>query len=146
MWTAPVTILDDEDEGELLSRFVELSAAYPAYTPFDIAQEVFRGKENAELRANQAGLIWGNKLEIKERIRKARLNGGTEPEEISEEEASYRKAMAMFNDENVPWTVRYKFFELAQKIKGFIKDTAEPGKDSSNRRNFPVIAFKEYQD
>lgn len=147
MWTAPVTILDGEDENALIARYVELSARYRDYSIFHIMQEVFRGLPDAELRAGQAAIAWGNSLEIKERIRKAIANGGSEPdavEEISEEEANYRAAMAIFNDETAPWTVRHKFFNTAQQIKGYLKDTVD-AKGGGEKRRVPNITFVEIQ-
>lgn len=83
---SPVTLFDGEDEEELIERFVQLSVSYPEYTCLDIAAEVFRLLPDSSLRAGQAGLVWGNRLDIKERIRKAKLGGSVKNEEYTKED------------------------------------------------------------
>ena len=146
MWTAPVPILDDEDEAELIARFVEYSARYPNETPFAITEYVFRYLRDPAARANQAAMVWSNDLEIRERIRIARDNGGTEPKVLTEEQKMLAKCDAEANNQDNSATVRYKYFELACKMRGLIKENAEAGKGDDKARSFPTFVFAQYPD
>ncbi len=145
MWNTPVIIFDDEDESKLQQQFVELSARWPEYPNFDIAQEVFKGLRDPEARANQAALVWGNSLAIKERIRKARDNGGSEPAEMTEEEKYIRKCEAEANNPDNTGPVRFKWFELAAKMRGLIKENSEAGKEDTTTA-LPIIRYSRRSD
>jgi len=146
MWTQAVVFFDDENEAELIARFVELSARYPQETAFTIASYVFRNLRDPEARANQAAMLWSNDLDIRERIRVAERNGGTEPEVIDEDEAYYREVLAEARDPANSAAVRYKYHELAAKLKGRIKEPADAGNGQAVTRQLPTFVFAAYPD
>jgi hypothetical protein len=82
MFANPVLIFEDEDEAALKSRFVEVAAKFPEHTMVDVAVHVFRNLRDPLLRAQDAAVKWGNDLEIKERIRQARILGAEEGEPL----------------------------------------------------------------
>jgi hypothetical protein len=146
MWSAAVPFFDDENEAELKRQFVEFSARYPDQTIFSITQYIFRSLRDPEARANQAALVWSNDLEIKERIRKAKMNGGAEPESIDDDEAYYREVLAEARNPENSAAVRYKYHELAAKLKGRIKEPADAGKSDDSKRALPTFVFAQYPD
>lgn len=148
MWTTPVPILDDEDEAELIARFVEYSARYPTYPVFEIAQHVFRGLRDPEARANQAALVWGNSLEVKERIRKAKLNGGSEPEAYTKEKWQ-NEVLAVARDDELTATQRKSKIDglnLYAQGMGWLARPAEANKAEEKPRSFPTFVFAQYPD
>lgn len=132
MWEAAVPIFDDEDENELISEFVRLSALYPKKQATEITAYIFKNLRDPFPRANQAAMRWAEDLEISERIRKAKLNGGTEPEPIDDKETMLRKIEAWYNDEDAKLADRIKAAELHAKIAGHIdgddEDVAKLGR------------------
>ena len=138
MWDTPVPIFEDENEDELITRFVELSARYNDYSAFEICGVVFKGLKEPDLRANQAAMVWSKSLEIKERIRQARLNGGEEPNPLDSKEAKLRKLEAIYNNEENSLRERIKAIELHAEIQGEIKKPSDSGDDKEKAR-VPIV-------
>jgi hypothetical protein len=147
MWTDPVTILDGEDEETLIKRFVELSAAYPTYSIFEIAQETFRGLPDAELRSGQAAIAWGNSLAIKERIRKRKRGEVEEVEEYTKEDW-LAEILAVTRDTLLTANAKKVMLDGLNSYgdgKGWRHKPADAGRDDSKRR-LPNITFIEIQE
>lgn len=150
MWdtvSTPVPIFEDEDEAELIKAFVELSARYPNYPAFAIAQHIFKDLRDPVLRANQAALQWSQDLNIRVRIDKARANGNAEPEALTKE-ALQAKIFAVIEDTTITST------EKKVKIDGLMgiaelngwKVKAVEKKTEDVSRRFPVIRMGVYPD
>lgn len=146
MWTAPLPIFEDEDEAELISRFVEFSARYPAYTPFEICQHIFKDLRDPSLRANQAALQWSKDLLILERIRQAKLNGGAEPGNDADEKQKVKdELLAMARDEKTNARDRAKFYELWLDACGLLPKRIEKKSEDRTRR-FPQVVIAQYAE
>ncbi|CAB4131761.1 hypothetical protein UFOVP131_32 [uncultured Caudovirales phage] len=148
MWNAPVPIFDDEDEAELINSFVEYSARYPTYPTFEIAQYVFRNQRDPEMRANQAALVWGNSLDIKERIRRAKQNGGVEPEEYTKEKWQ-AEVLAIARDDELSAVQRKSKIDglnLYAQGMGWLAKPADAGKDDNRAPQMPTFVFAQYPD
>jgi len=140
MWESPVPIFDDEDEAELIARFVELSARYPDHSPFEVTGVVFKHLRDPIMRSNQAAQIWSHDLDIIERIRQARLNGGEEVKPPETKLQKLAKLEAMYNDEKTPVRERLKAIELHARMQNEIDDDTGSD-DGSGKRRLPVFNF-----
>jgi hypothetical protein len=121
MWETPVPIFDDEDENELITKFVELSARYDGqYSPMEITAHIFKNLRDPFPRANQAAMQWGSSLDILERIRLAKLNGGTEPEPPDNKTVKLKKLEAIYNNDKVGMKERIAAIKLHAEIAGEI--------------------------
>ncbi len=138
MWETPVPIFDDEDEDELIGRFVKLSARYPDREPMEICGVIFENLQDPIMRANQAAMIWSKDLDIIERIEAAKLNGGEEEKPVETKAMKLRKLEALYNDGKLPVRDRLKAIELHARITGEID--GEGGDDNKARRT-PVFNF-----
>lgn len=145
-WETPVPIFEDEDEDELIARFVELTAVYgDKFEPFQITQEIFKNLKDPTMRANQAALVWSKDLAILERIKQARLNGGTEPKPIETKEMKLKKLEALYNNEDIGVKDRLAAMRLHAEIQGEITKAIE--KTTEDRtRHFPQIVQAVYPD
>ena len=139
MWETPVPIFEDEDEAELITRFVELSARYPDREPFEITGHIFKNLREPTLRAGQAAMVWSKDLDIIERIRHAKLNGGSEPNPIDTKEAKLRKLEAIYNNEDNNLRERLKALELHAEMQGEIKKPAESGDKENDKPRVPIV-------
>lgn len=122
MWETPVPIFEDEDEDELIARFVELSALYPKYSPFEVAGVVFKKLRDPQ-RAAQAAMIWSQDLDIKVRIDQAKLNGPANGELIASKEQWERKMLALLEDTTIgaqEKKVRLEVYNSIAKAKGWL--------------------------
>lgn len=150
MWdtvSTPVPIFEDEDEAELIKAFVELSARYPNYPAFAIAQHIFKDLRDPVLRANQAALQWSEDLAIKERIRQAKLNGNREPEVLTKE-ALQAKIFATIEDETIGYSekkVRIEGYMAIAELHGWKVKAVEKRNEDVTRR-FPVVRMSVYPD
>ena len=142
MWETPVPIFEDEDEDQLISEFVRLSALYPTYSAYEVAQVVFKGLKDPIMRANQAAMQWSSDLTIKERIRKAALVGANQ-QEIDSKETKLRKLEAIYNDPNIKAADRIKALELHAKISG---DIDGDGDDDKKAGGGVVLNFIRRED
>lgn len=138
MWETPVPIFDDEDEAELIARFVQMSARYADREPMEICGVIFKNLRDPIMRANQAAMNWSKDLDIIERIHLARLNGGEEEKPVETKAMKLRKLEAMYNDEKMNPRERLKAIELHARITGEID--GEGGDDNKSRRT-PVFNF-----
>jgi ATP-dependent DNA ligase len=147
MWQdmqTPLPIFEGEDEVELVRRFVELRAAYPesTYNNFELCQYIFRDLRDPSMRANQAALCWGNDLEIKERIRKAKLNGNKEPEELTKENWQARVLAVIEDTALTPQEKKAKLdgYRLYAEANNWIVKTVDKStKDTTVR--FPQVIY-----
>lgn len=140
MWNASPVIFEDEDESRLIADFVTYSARYPDRDAFEIAQYIFRNQRDPDLRANQAAMIWVKDLEILERIRTARLNGGSEPCAIETKEQKLRKLQVIYDDPDVKVADRLKAFELHAQIQGEIVKAVDKKVTSTRPRRQIIFA------
>jgi hypothetical protein len=126
MWDTPVPIFEDEDEDELIARFVELSARYPNREPFEICGVIFKNLRDPGMRANQAAMVWSKDLDILERIRQARLNGFDE-NAITSKEQLQKKINATIEDVTIgaqEKKVRIDGYMAIAKINGWAEGEA----------------------
>lgn len=145
MWTTKPVIFEDEDEESLKADFIRLCAIYPNQDIFEIAAYVFRNQRDSEMRAQQAAMIWNKDIEVLERIRKAKLNGGEEPNPIDSKEDKLRKLQAFYDDDANKLADRIKAMELHAQIQGEIVKAID--KKVDNQRKVPrQIVFAQYAD
>lgn len=142
MWNMPVLLFDDEDEEALKAEFIRLSALYPLYQPGEIAQAVFRGLRDPILRSQQAADAWAADLEVKERIRLARLNGGVEPKPVASKEEQLVKLQALADDESKPLKERLTAHRLIAEMQGYVVKAVEQ-RDKTAKR-LPTIVYAQY--
>ena len=143
MLDAPVPIFEDEDEDELKSRFVEMSVAFPNHMPIAITHEIFKNLRDPEMRANQAAIQWSRSLEILERIRQAKLNGGKEPKTLTKVELQ-NKILACVEDESISYSekkARIDGYMSIAKLNGWEMRPADTGDDDKGRGHFPKIEY-----
>lgn len=146
MWNTAPVIFEDEDEEALKANFIRLCALYPNQPVFEVAAYVFRNQRDHELRSQQAAMIWQKDIEVQERIRQARLNGGEEPTAIESKEEKLRKLQAIYNDSEVKVADRLKAFELHAQIQGEIVKAVDK-KITDNTRKAPrQIVFAQSND
>lgn len=146
MWNDAPLIFEDEDEAKLLADFVTFSARYPDRNPFEIAAYVFRNQRDPELRAQQAAMIWIKDLEVLERIRLAKLNGGAEAlTSVESKEVKLRKLEAIYNDATIAAKDRIKAMELHAQIQGEIVKAVDKNVTTGRRQPRQVI-YAQYDD
>lgn len=145
MWNAQPVIFEDEDEEKLKADFIRLSALYPNQDIFEIASYVFRNQRDPEMRSQQAGMIWSKDIEVQERIRLARLNGGEEPSPIDSKEDKLRKLQAFYDNEDNKLADRIKAMELHAQIQGEIIKAVDKKVDHTKRAPRQII-FAQYAD
>ena len=141
MWEVEPVIFEDEDEESLKADFVRLRAIYPDQSIFDIASYVFRHQRDPDTRSQQAAMIWNKDIEIQERIRLARINGGEEPAAIESKEGKLRKLQAIYENELVKVSDRLKAFELHSQIQGEIVKAVDKKITDESRRAPRQIVF-----
>lgn len=146
MWTAPVPIFEDEDEAELITRFVEMSARFPKYGPIEICRHIFKDLRDPEMRAGQAAMNWSKDIEILDRIDKAKLNGGLEEKPALTKAQLQAKILATTENPNLTPQ------EKKVMIEGYTSYAANEGwvvkavekKTEDKTRRFPVIQHRIY--
>lgn len=144
-WSAPVPIFEDEDEAELIARFVEYSARYPKRSAYELCQYIFKDLREPDLRAGQAAAQWSQEIDILERIRLAQLNGGTEPKPLDTKEEKLRKLEAVYDDTEVSMKDRLAAMRLHAEIQGEITKAIEK-KTTDLTPRFPRIVHAVYAD
>lgn len=145
-WETEPLIFEDEDEEALKSDFVRLVALYPEQPVFQIATYVFRKQRDPELRSQQAAMFWQKDIEVQERIRKARLNGGEEPSPIESKEDKLRKLQAIYDNDDNKVIDRLKAFELHAQIQGEIVKAVDKKITDNSKRAPRQIVFAQYAD
>lgn len=145
MWNVAPVMFEDEDEEQLKADFITYSARYPDVEPFEIGAYVFRHQRDPEMRSQQAVMIWLKDLDVKERIRLAKLNGGVEDKGVETKEDKLRKLEAIYNDADVSVSQRLKAMELHAQIQGEIVKAVEKKTEDRTKR-FPQIVFARYDD
>ena len=146
MWSAPVPIFEEEDEAELIARFVEFSARYPKYSAYEICKHIFKDLRDPDLRAGQAAAQWSIDLEILERINQAKLNGGAEPKPLDTKEEKLKKLEAIYNDPEVAMKERLAAMRLHAEIQGEIVKAIDKKTENKDVRRFPRIVHAVYDD
>ena len=146
MWNTAPVIFEDEDEEALKANFIRLCALYPNQPVFEVAAYVFRNQRDPELRSQQAAMIWQKDIEVQERIRQARLNGGEEAAAIESKEEKLRKLQAIYNDAEVKVTDRLKAFELHAQIQGEIVKAIDKKVTDNSRKAPRQIVFAQSND
>jgi len=144
MWNVAPVIFEDEDEEKLKADFIVLCARYPETEPFEIVAYVFRNQRDPELRAQQAAMIWLKDLDVKERIRQAKLNGGNDKTSVETKEEKLRKLEAIYNDDTLKTSDRLKAMELHAQIQGEIVKAVD--KQVTNSRPRRQIIFAQSND
>jgi hypothetical protein len=140
MWNVAPVIFEDEDEEKLKADFVAYSARYPNFEPFEVGAYVFRNQRDAEMRAQQAVMIWLKDLEVQERIRLAKLNGGKEADPVETREQKLKKLEVIYNDPDVKTADRLKAMELHAQIQGEITKSVEKKVENSRPRRQIIFA------
>ena len=147
MWNQPVTIFEDEDEDALKSEFIRLTALHPSRTPDEIAAYVFRNQRDPGLRSAQAAMVWLKDIDVLERIRQARLNGGVEPVGIDSLEAKLRKLQAFYDDETNDMKDRLNAMRLHAEMSGQIVKAIDKKVDNGAKaKSFPTFVIAQYND
>ena len=145
--TAQIIIYENEDEDELINKFVELSARYPEYTAFDIAAEVFKGLVDPWSRANAAAQVWANSLEIRERIRTYDRRGAKTTPSLTFEEWQ-AEVLAVTRDENLGTQAKKVMLDglrLVGESNAWIKKAIEKKTEDVTKR-LPNFLIKRYED
>lgn len=145
MWNTKPVIFEDEDEDKLKADFIRLCALYPDRDKFEIASYVFRNQVDPELRSQQAAMVWAKDIEVLERIRLAKLNGGEEPNPIDTKEDKLRKLEAIYNNEDNKLADRLKAMELHAQIQGEIVKAIDKKVDDGRKRPRQIV-FAQYAD
>jgi hypothetical protein len=146
MWNTAPVIFEDEDEEALKANFIRLCVLYSNQPVFEVAAYVFRNQRDPELRSQQAAMIWQKDIEVQERIRQARLNGGEEPAAIATKEDKLRMLEAIFTNEQNKLPERIKAIELHAQIQGEIVKAIDK-KITDNSRKIPrQIVFAQSND
>lgn len=149
MWN-DLLFFEDEDEGELIDKFVKFSAIYKnRYTAFEICQHIFSGLRDPVLRAGQAANKWSNDLEIKERIRNAVVNGDCSNSEdgLTKDNLQQKMLSVVENEFLTPQEkkVRIEGYLAIAEINGW-KIKAVEKTDKNKAPAFPAIVIAQYQD
>jgi hypothetical protein len=145
MWNAQPVIFEDEDEEKLKADFIRLCALYPSQDIFEIASYVFRHQRDPEMRSQQAGMIWSKDIEIQERIRLARLNGGKEAAPIPDKAARLQMLQTIFEDESQAAKDRLAAARLISEIQGEIVKAVDKKIDHGKRPPRQIV-FAQYAD
>jgi hypothetical protein len=145
MWSAPILLFDGEDEEALKAEFIRLSAIYQAYSPGEIAEVVFKNLPDPILRSHQAASVWMADLEVKERIRQAKLNGGIEPRPILSKEQQIAQLQALADDDKTPIREKLAAHRLIAEMQGFVVKAVEKTVDDKRRR-FPQVVLAQYAE
>jgi len=145
MWNTAPLIFEDEDEEKLLADFVKYSAIHKDRDPFEIAAYVFRNQRDPELRAQQAAMIWAKDIDVAERIRLARLNGGAEGSVIPTKEQRMRQLQEMFEDVTLPVKERIAAQRLLSEMAGDIVKAVDKNVTTGKRQPRQVI-YAKYDD
>lgn len=148
MWSAPVPMFEEDNEAELIASFVRMSALYPAYSAYEICRHIFKDLRDPELRSNQAALQWSKDLEILERIRQARLNGGTEVSSQLSKEVLEQRILATIEDTTIGYQekkARIEGYMAVAELNGW-KIKAIEKKTQDETRRFPQIIHAVYAD
>lgn len=146
MWqdlAAPVPIFEDEDEQALIGEFVKLSARYPDRNPYEICEHIFKNLRDPWLRSQQAALQWSKDLEILERIRQAKINGGTEAANSDPKKAWQAEVYAVINDERIgpqEKKARLDGLKLIGESNSWVTKSVQKQVDDK-RRHFPQVVF-----
>ncbi len=142
-WDTPVPIFEDEDEDELVARFVELSAAHSNEPPIAITNYIFEKLRDPIARANQAALRWSTNLSIRERIRQAKNNGGKELKKITKDELQ-AKILATTEDEtlhHLEKRVRLQGYMNYAQTEGWVMKENDGEDNEGKKQHFPQIVF-----
>lgn len=144
MWSVAPAIFDDEDEDKLKADFIRLCALYPNQDILEISSYVFRNQRDPSLRSEQAATIWLKDLDVLERIRIAKLNGGAEPSPIPTKEARMRQLQKLFEDVNTPAREKIAAARLIAEMNSEITKAVE--KKITNERPKRQIIFAQAND
>lgn len=117
MWNAPATFFEDEDEDALKAEYIRLRALHPTTEQLEVAAYVFRRQRDPSARSQQASLEWERDIDVRERIRHARLTGG---KTIDTKEQKLSKLQAIYDDENNGLRERILALRLHGEMSGEI--------------------------
>lgn len=144
----PLIFFEDEDEEAVKSAFVEAWARYPTYSPFEIAAYIFKNMRDPVSRGNQAAMEWSTDLEVKERVRKARENGGSEPVPVDPKVAWQNEIQSVYRDDNMPSQekkVRLEGLKLFGESNGWIIKAIDK-KTEDLTRHWPQVMIAQYAE
>lgn len=146
MWNVAPVIFEDEDEEALKANFIRLCALYPNQPVFDIASYVFRNQQDPELRSQQAAMIWQKDIEVQERIRLARLNGGEEAKPIPSKEKRLEQLQAIFESDETSVKDKLAAARLIAEIQGEIVKAVDKKITDTGRKMPRQIVFAQSND
>ena len=146
MWNAPPVIFDNEDEEKLKADFIRLCALYPEQTIFEIASYVFRNQVDPETRSQQAAQIWNKDLEVLERIRLAKLNGGTEPKPIPDKSIRLQQLQEIFESADTSAKDKIAVARLIAEMEGEIVKAVDKNVTNKSKVSLPTFVIAQYSD
>lgn len=146
MWNTPPVIFDNEDEEALKADFIRLCALYPERTIFEIASYVFRNQVDPELRSSQAAQIWNKDLEVLERIRLAKVNGGVEPKAIPDKSIRLQQLQSIAEDTDVSAKDRIAAARLVAEMEGEIVKAVDKNVTNKSKVSLPTFVIAQYSD
>jgi hypothetical protein len=113
-----------EDPEALKTRFVELCVSFgDRFTHYQIAQTVFKNLKDPELRAGKAAEVWGNDLEVLERIKTGIREGLETPD--ANLPALIRRAIAIADADYTEPKDRISAIRLAGELQGLVKKSVD---------------------
>lgn len=141
-WGEPPLIYDEEDEAALKARFVELSALHPNRTPEEIGRFIFKDLRDPGFRGEDAGMKWSRELDIIERIRLARLNGGREVlPELPPKEVVLNEILTLARDPRTDPKDAHALYRTFLETQGHIVKQEAKTIDKKVAPAWPVINF-----
>lgn len=147
MWNVAPVIFEDEDEEALKADFIRLCALYPQQSTFEIAAHVFRFQRDPEMRSQQAAMIWVKDLDVQERIRLARINGGEEAKPIPTKEQRLQQLQELFEDPLTAVKDKVAVARLIAEIQGEIVKAIDKTVDNKNKPpSLPTFIIAQYKD
>lgn len=146
MWSAAPTILEGEDEEALKSRFIQLVASYPSHNPYEIAEHVFKDLRDPGLRSQQAAMIWLKDVEVLERIRLYRLNGGDEVRPVKSKEQLILELEVIAENDKTPIKERIAAYAQIARMQGYEIKAVEMTTNDKTERKLPQFTFARYDD
>lgn len=148
MWNVQPIFFDDENEDELKARYIELRALHPDEEPGNIAAYVFKYLKDPQLRALQAAASWEQDLEVRERIRYAKANGGKEPEEWTKEKVVACIAATILDStlSHHEKKVRNEGYMQIAALNGWVIKAIDKTIDNKRSPQIRPIVYAQYED
>lgn len=124
-WRNEVLFFPGEDAEAIKTRFVEVCAQHQnRFTPFEVAQYVFKHLREPQLRAGQAAELWGSDLDVLERVRMLMTKGSEKPD-VGDSDDIVSRAYKIADDPHTENKDRINALTLIARIKGALKKEVE---------------------